>query len=330
MDIGIIGIGIYIPKVRVSVEDIIKSKQLNESKFYANKEVSVAGFEETPTFMASHAAIKALNDAKLNAEEIDLLIYCGDFKDYLKWQASTKVQSDIKAINANCMDLYQSCNSQILGMSLAKSEILTGNVNNVLIVAAEKYSGCTTHHTIGKSIIVGDGAAAVVVSKSEKNILRSFVFKSKGVYNDMMYIKAGSTFGLDSGNNEDDDEMYLYKTRKLLSTNELQQFVQDADLVAKELFQKTLEENNMRKEDIDYVLMLNGNYRHNKNFLSSLGLAHVNNSQKFISETGHLGAADVGYNLFRAFETGDVTTGNHVLIYSGGAGYSWAMTLLTI
>jgi 3-oxoacyl-[acyl-carrier-protein] synthase III len=210
--------------------------------------------------------------------------------------------------------------------------IEAGDCDCALIVAAEKYGVSVPERVIGNGIFVGDGAAATVVagvdgrSRPAAPRFRSFAFASNGEYHDMMYVKRGGVCQpLREAHDPEDD---VYRLHRKLSEPELKQFLALVEETALRLLDDACRAADVQRSEIDLIVTLNGNDGHNQRFISAAGLERCRNTRGFIVEAGHLGGADAAYNLHRACESGLARAGDLVAIYSGGAGYSWAVSLL--
>lgn len=328
MNVGLISTGIYVPKGRVSASAVASHAGI------AVERVRKAGVEwlseaqgESTSDMAIAAARCALEEARVPASALDWIVYCGDHKDYVKWQAATRVQAELGAWQANCFDLYQTCNSQVLALWLLRNAIVAGEGRLGLVVAAESYAASVPKRVIGTSIFVGDGASAGIVGPSSNRRILGFAFCSDGTFNDMMYVKRGGTRHPSHQPAVEADDA-TYRLRSPLSDEHLAAFSQRVDAVARELVQTACSRAGCSREDLKFVVMLNGSDAHNLHFLKATSLTGCASSRPFIRDVGHIGAADAFYNIHRACETAQLRPGHRVLVYSGGAGYSWGVMVL--
>jgi len=324
--------GVYIPQQRKRVIDIAEELSLNikDVERSGHQLVATANTTESTEFMAAEAAKKAIKQAQIAGADVDVIIYCGSHKDYGKWQAATAVQKSIGNLQANCFDLYQGCNSPILAVSIANALLAANSsVRHVLIVAAERWDGCTKNYSLTPSIFVGDGAAALVVSelsfaqpKDGKLLLyKASTFLSNGEFNDLWYIRGGGTNEVLQKEAPDD---HLYKIRRSLDEDELSQFQTLAADTSRKILAKVLESANLTLADVSFIILMNGNARHNRHYLNSINAEDKLNSSHYLGQFGHLGGADFIVNLERMMAENIVANQAHCLVYSGGAGYSWA------
>ena len=122
--------------------------------------------EDTVT-MAARAAQKALEDAGMKAEEIDLIIVATISPTEIMPCVACGVQEQIGAENATCFDLNGACTGSLLALNTAQAYLAQGIYRNALVIGAEKLSGLTDWTDRGTCILFGDGAGAVVLRAEE-------------------------------------------------------------------------------------------------------------------------------------------------------------------
>ena len=122
--------------------------------------------EDTVT-MAARAAQKALEDAGMKAEEIDLIIVATISPTEIMPCVACGVQEQIGAENATCFDLNGACTGSLLALNTAQAYLAQGIYRSALVIGAEKLSGLTDWTDRGTCILFGDGAGAVVLKAEE-------------------------------------------------------------------------------------------------------------------------------------------------------------------
>ena len=122
--------------------------------------------EDTVT-MASRAAQRALEDADMKAEEIDLIIVATISPTEIMPCVACGVQEKLGAENATCFDLNGACTGSLLALNTAQAYLSQGIYQTALVIGAEKLSGLTDWTDRGTCILFGDGAGAVVLKAEE-------------------------------------------------------------------------------------------------------------------------------------------------------------------
>jgi len=172
----IIGTGSYLPEIRLTnqcLEKIVNTTHHWIMERTGIKERPIAWPWETPVFLATLAAQKALENAKIAASEIDLIIMATVKSDHHFPAGACEVQSYIGAINANGIDVNGGCTGFIHALDIADSAIKCGKIKTALVIGVEKLSDVTDYTDRSTCVLFGDGAGAVVLKRSFqiKNLL---------------------------------------------------------------------------------------------------------------------------------------------------------------
>ena len=122
--------------------------------------------EDTVT-MASRAAQRALEDADIKAEEIDLIIVATISPTEIMPCVACGVQEKLGAEKATCFDLNGACTGSLLALNTAQAYLSQGIYQTALVIGAEKLSALTDWTDRGTCILFGDGAGAVVLKAEE-------------------------------------------------------------------------------------------------------------------------------------------------------------------
>lgn len=127
----------------------------------------IAGENEDTVTMAARAAQKALEDADMRAEEIELIIVATISPTEIMPCVACSVQAYLGAENATCFDLNGACTGSLLALNTAQAYLAQGVYRNALVIGAEKMSSLTDWTDRGTCILFGDGAGAVVLKAEE-------------------------------------------------------------------------------------------------------------------------------------------------------------------
>lgn len=119
-------------------------------------------------YMGIQAAKAALEDAKLDAKDIDLILVSTCSPDFFYPCMACLIQREIGAENAACMDVNSACTGFITAMDVAHKYLATDHYKTILVVATEKLSSQQDYKDRSMCILFGDAAGAAVVRKSDK------------------------------------------------------------------------------------------------------------------------------------------------------------------
>src|SRR5207248_1477835 len=123
----------------------------------------VAAEDENTSEMAAKAALKAIEQAKISAKEIDLVLVATATPDMLFPATACFVQKKIGATNAACLDISAACAGFIFGLEIAQQFITSHTYDTVLVIGADKLTSITNWTDRNTCVLFGDGAGAAVL-----------------------------------------------------------------------------------------------------------------------------------------------------------------------
>lgn len=140
--------------------------------------------------MAAHAAEAALENAGIEADELDMIIVATVSADTYVPSTSCQVQGAIGAIRATCFDLNAACSGFLFAMNTAYAYIEMGMAKTILIIGAETLSREVDWSDRSSCILFGDGAGAAILRKEEgEGGLIASVTGSDGTQGDVLTCK---------------------------------------------------------------------------------------------------------------------------------------------
>lgn len=162
--------------------------------------------------MAVHAVNGLLEKRGIQAQEIDLIIFCTTTAD-MPFPATANILADkIGAKNAWGYDLQAACSGFIYGLSTGAQFIETGKYKKVLIVGGDKMSSIVDYQDRSTCIIFGDGCGAVLLEPNEEGLgVMDFVLKSDGAGRNYLHQKAGGSLKPSSHETVDAKEHFIYQ-----------------------------------------------------------------------------------------------------------------------
>src|SRR5699024_1107769 len=178
MGIGVIGTGHYLPTKVLTNKDLEQMVDTSDEWIRTRtgiEERRIAEDDIDTSDMAFYAAKQALEEAKLSAHEIDLILVATVTPDTAFPSVAAIIQDRLGASNAAAMDISAACSGFMYGLVTAKQFIETKTYKHILIVGVEKLSKITDWEDRNTCILFGDGAGAAVLSEvSEGNGILSF------------------------------------------------------------------------------------------------------------------------------------------------------------
>jgi 3-oxoacyl-[acyl-carrier-protein] synthase-3 len=276
--------------------------------------------------LAVEATKKALEDAQMTAEDIDLIIYATLSPDYVFPGDGVLLQRSLPFKNVAAIDIRAQCSGFVYGLSVADQFIKTGMYKNVLLVGSEIHSNGLDFSDHGRhvSVIFGDGAGAAVLTATEeenRGVLSTHLhsegkhaeelavidpgFYKKERVSMAMYEPGGSAFPVMNG-------QFVFK---------------NAVVRFQEVIHEALAANNLKPEDIDMLIPHQANLRISQFIQQKLRLSEdkVFNT---IMKYGNTTAASIPIGLCEARNAGKINEGDLVCLAAFGSGFTWASALI--
>ena len=193
MAIRIIGTGSYLPK-KVADNHFLSTIVDTDDEWIRQrtgiKERHLSNGKEGTTYMATHAAEAALENAGITADELDMIIVATVSADTYVPSTSCQVQGAIGAIRATCFDLNAACSGFLFAMNTAYAYIEMGMAKTILIIGAETLSREVDWSDRSSCILFVDGAGVAIMRQEEgKGGLIASVTGSDGSQGDVLTCK---------------------------------------------------------------------------------------------------------------------------------------------
>jgi len=166
------GTGSYVPGKVLDNNDLAKFIDTNDEWIRERTGICRRHIieEETTVTMAAKAAERALENAGITAEDIDLILLSTVSSNVVLPSTACEVQKLIGAKNAVCFDLNAACSGFLFALNTAQAYIHAGMIKNALLIGAESLSNIMDWEDRGTAILFGDGAGAAVLCAEEGEI----------------------------------------------------------------------------------------------------------------------------------------------------------------
>lgn len=174
----IIGTGFYVPDNQVPNEFFESIMETNDEWISSRTGIKTRYFSkgENTSDLGTNAAMMALEDSGLKAEDIDMIVFATMTPDTFMPSTACLVQKKIGAINAFAFDISAACSGFMYALSVAKEFLENGKVKNALVIGGEVMSKALDFTDRGTAVLFGDGAGAVVLQSSEEpGIINSYL-----------------------------------------------------------------------------------------------------------------------------------------------------------
>lgn len=319
MTTRIIGTGHYAPEHIVSNDDL--AQFLDTSDEWIRERTGIhkrhIAIEKGTTAMAVEASRRAIENAGISADSIDLIIAATSTADEIFPNTACMVQREIGNTHCACYDLNAACSGFVYALNTAHAFIKSGMVNTVLVVGSETMSKTVNWNDRSTCILFGDGAGAVIATRDEIGI-EHVVMGSDGSDGHIIACDARimeNHWGARSIKNShmimDGQEVFKFAVRKV-----------------PEAIGKLLHQAGMEADQVDHYIL----HQANERIISSVAKRLRVSMERFpvnLFEYGNTSAASVPILLDEMYQTGVLKRGDKVVLAGFGAGLTWGATLLT-
>lgn len=271
--------------------------------------------DETTVFMAAEAGKRALCDAGIGPEEIDMILVATISSDVILPCTACEVQKILGAERAVCFDLSAACSGFIFAYNTALCYLHSGMYQNILIIGSESLSALTNWKDRGTCILFGDGAGAAVVSACEGEPYR-FAVHSDGNKGSALTCKSRSSL---AHMQNPEEEMYMQ-----MNGREVFSF---AVRKVPEAIEEVLAANNLKAEEIDYFILHQANRRIIESVSKRMGVG-IEKFPMNLQEYGNTSSASIPILLDELRRNGTLKMGQKLVLAGFGAGLSWGASIV--
>jgi 3-oxoacyl-[acyl-carrier-protein] synthase-3 len=281
------------------------------------RERRIAAEGEFTSHMATHAARRALEQAGLAAEDVELIIVATITPDTPTPATACYVQQALGANHAVAFDISAACSGFLYAMKISKRLISDGAFKNALIIGAEKLSSVTNWDDRTTCVLFGDGAGAAVLRRAEpeEGSILATEMGTDGNLTHLLNIPGGGSACPITSENVNDHLFTLTMMGKEVFKHAVNRM--------KEAAEKVIDRADLRPEDIACVIPHQANLRIIDAIADRLA---VPNERVFVNldKYGNTSAAAVAIALDEANRSGAFKRGEHIVLVVFGAGLTWA------
>jgi len=320
IDVCIAGTGSYVPEKILTNEELASRVDTSDEWIVTRtgiKERRIAAEGEHTSHMATHAARRALEQAGLAPEDVDLIIVATVTPDTLTPATACYVQQALGANRAVAFDISAACSGFLYAMKISKRLISDGAFNNALIIGAEKLSAFVNWEDRGTCVLFGDGAGAAVLRKAEpgEGSIIATEMGTDGSLTHLLNIPGGGSACPITIDNAGDRLATLAMLGKEVFKHAVNRM--------KEAAEKVIERAGLAPEDIACVIPHQANLRIIDAIADRLA---VPNERVYVNlhKYGNTSAAAVAIALDEAARSGAFKRGDHIVLVVFGAGLTWA------
>ncbi|HDV6100823.1 TPA: ketoacyl-ACP synthase III [Staphylococcus pseudintermedius] len=309
MNVGIKGFGAYAPD-RV-IDNAYFESYLDTSdewilQMTGIKERRWADENQDTSDLAYEASIRAIEDAGIDAQDIDMVIVATSTGDHRFPTVANMLQQRLGLGKVASMDQLAACSGFMYGIITARSFVLSGEYQNVLVVGADKLSKITDLNDRSTAILFGDGAGAVIIGEvSENRGILSYELGSDGVGGKYLYQDQETNFIRMNGR-----EVFKFAVR-----------------VMGESSQRAVEKANLGPDDINMFIPHQANIRIMESARQRLNLPKEKMSVS-VDKYGNTSAASIPLSVKQELENGSIKDDDVVVFVGFGGGLTWGSIVI--
>ncbi|MYL64767.1 beta-ketoacyl-ACP synthase III [Bacillus hwajinpoensis] len=310
MNAGLLGVGHYVPERVLTNHDLEKMVDTSDEWIRTRtgiEERRIADDDMNTSDMAYLASKKALEDANIKAEDLDLILVATVTPDYPFPSVGCLLQEKLGATNAAAMDLSAACAGFMYGMITAGQFINNDTYKNILVVGVEKLSKITDWEDRNTAVLFGDGAGAAVIGPvTEGRGILSFELGSDGAGAKHLYQEPNGFMAMNGR------EVFKFAVR---------QMGQSAINV--------IDKAGLTKEDVDFLIPHQANIRIMEASRQRLELP-VEKMATTVKKYGNTSSSTIPIALSEAMEEGRVKDDDVVILVGFGGGLTWGAVALKL
>ena len=312
----IISTGSYLPEKILTNDDLSKFVDTSDEWIRTRSGIRarhIAADGEETSDLAVAAAKRALEAAGLTATDIDLLVVATTTPDVIFPSTACIVQDKLGAKNAVAFDIQAVCSGFVYALSIVDKMVSTGAYKNALVIGAEIYSRILNWNDRATCVLFGDGAGAVVVTRSQTPGILATKLHSDGsrraILNVPGHVRNGVVYG-DPHVHMDGPAVFK------MAVN-----------VMAEVCNETLAMANMTAAEIDWLVPHQANVRIIDATGKRLGVA-PEKTIVTVQGQGNTSAASIPLALDTAVRDGRIKPGDVVQTVGVGGGFTWGSALI--
>lgn len=309
----IISYGSYLPSKVLTNHDLSNIVDTSNEWILKRTGISqrhIANDSETTAFMGSEAAKICIQRSKLDINQIDCIIVATTTQDMSLPSTACMVQSAICAKNAFAFDMQAACSGFVYSLSIADAYIKSGKYNNILIIGSEKMSKLVDWKDRNTCVLFGDGAAAVLLSKSDECGIIDYEMRSDGHLNHIL-----NMYQNDIGENfikMDGKEVFKYASIKMV-----------------ESLHRLLESNNLSSSDLSLVVAHQANRRIIEHVAESMKM-DIEQFPMTLSNHGNTSSASIPLALDYLYSQNKLKNNQMIALVGVGSGMTYGSVILKI
>ncbi len=316
----ILGTGSYVPKRVYTNDDLKAFVDTNDEWIYTRTGIKERHMSEGESTLdlAYQAALQAIDSSRIDKQDIDLIIVATVSSDYAFPAVANLLQAKLEIEGITAFDINAACSGFIYAMQIADKMIKSGAFHNALIVGAETLTRLTDWRDRNTCVLFGDGAGAMVVSRSEENKIKDIITGSQGDVDMLLYCKNPDLKDPLVNRVSPQDHIHMKGA-------EVFKF---ATRIMPKTVSALMERNHITDEDVNCYVAHQANMRILDKSARDLNIS-MDKMYSNISHYGNTSAASVPIAIDEAVRSKFLKRGDLFITVAFGGGLTWGGALIT-
>ncbi len=318
------GMGVYAPEKRITNADLMRLVDTSDEWIRTRTgiiERRIAEPQEAASDMALKAGLRAIEDAGISKEEIELIIVATGTPDHIIPSTACKLQTKLGLTDIPAFDISAACSGFVYMMQVANHMLRAGDYKNVLIVSTEKITSIVNWEDRNTCVLFGDAAGAAVLSKcSEPYVgILGNILGADGSRGDLLGIPAGGSVYPANYETVANSQHYVKMAGR--------EVFKVAVRTMSDCCRRVLEKCNVTADEIKCVIPHQANLRILDAVANNVGIP----LEKFcinLQNYGNTSSATIPTCMKEAYDAGRFKAGDLVLLTAFGGGFTWGATLI--
>ena len=315
----IAGIGSYLPAKVVTNHDLEKTMDTSDEWIRERTGIQqrhIAGDGETTASMGVEAARRAMQEADVGPEDIDLIVVGTATPDKVFPSTACIIQRRLGVSGGPAFDVHAACSGFIYGLDLANRYLQTGGAKTALVIGAETLSRITNWEDRGTAVLFGDGAGAVVLQLADEPGILSTHIHADGQYEELLQVEQGVSVGYD-----------ITRAGGAFISMEGNAVFRRAVATFDNIARETVADLDGHLDDIDWFVPHQANMRIIKAAAKKLKMP-MERVIATVDQHANTSSASIPLALDLAVRDGRIQRGQTLLFAAFGAGFTWGSAML--
>lgn len=319
------GIGSFLPEKILTNYDLEKIVETSHDWIVQRTGIEkrhIAGENESTSDLIVKAAQKALEDAKMSVQDIDMILVATVSGDLKMPATACLVQTKLGARNVMAFDLSAACTGFVYGLHIADQFIKTGVYKNIMVCGAESLSRLVNYKDRETCILFGDGAGVFIVSRAQntdQNVIMTSSCHAEGAHAELLWMEAGGTKMPITPDVLEKGQHFMKMKGKEIFKN--------ATRTMAACCHESLNAADVKPEQLDWIVPHQANLRITEAVAGQFDFP-LNKVISTVHETGNTSAASIPIAFDIAYRDGRIKRGQTILLTAFGAGLTSGSVLL--